>query len=299
VLAYWLPEEENEAASIGLIEIPSKKILREVHLFTGSSLCPLRSKDNQEGGTCTRLKPCSQCRMTIHWQSGGEYLAVKMTRRQTKVQKSDNIHLFRVFEKRKSIPVEVVEVGSQIFAMAWEPNNKRLAVAHGEAIRPSVSFYQVTPSKVKLLETLDSRPVNRFFWSPRGGIIILAGLGSFNGQLEFYDVDNSETLTVFEHFMCTEVLWDPSGRYVITAVSQPLSRTKSESYRYTMENGYKLWTMHGEPLATKIAYDSLYQVLWRPRPTRLLTPAEQKEVKKNRCFHSQMRLPKKELILLI
>lgn len=42
-----------------------------------------------------------------------------------------------------------------------------------------------------------------------------------NGVFEFIDTGN-DTITVMnstEHFMATDVEWDPTGRYVITGVS--------------------------------------------------------------------------------
>jgi hypothetical protein len=45
----------------------------------------------------------------------------------------------------------------------------------------------------------------------QGRHIVLAGLKSFNGQLEFYSVDDAETMATAEHFMCTDLEWDPTG----------------------------------------------------------------------------------------
>ena len=41
-----------------------------------------------------------------------------------------------------------------------------------------------------------------------------------NGVLEFVDTSDMTVMTPpQEHFMCTDVEWDPTGRYVTTAVS--------------------------------------------------------------------------------
>ena len=42
---------------------------------------------------------------------------------------------------------------------------------------------------------------------------VLAGLKAYNGQLEFYNVDDLETMATGEHFMATDVDWDPTGRH--------------------------------------------------------------------------------------
>ena len=42
-----------------------------------------------------------------------------------------------------------------------------------------------------------------------------------------------------EHYRANTVEWDPSGRMVATAVTQPL---EGMVYKFQMDNGYKLWT---------------------------------------------------------
>lgn len=44
-----------------------------------------------------------------------------------------------------------------------------------------------------------------------------SGLKAYNGQLEFYNVDELETMATAEHFMATDVDWDPTGRQVPSA----------------------------------------------------------------------------------
>ena len=42
---------------------------------------------------------------------------------------------------------------------------------------------------------------------------------SMNGVLEFYDTSDVVCMNQAEHFMATDVEWDPTGRYVATSVS--------------------------------------------------------------------------------
>ena len=42
---------------------------------------------------------------------------------------------------------------------------------------------------------------------------------SFNGVLEFYDTGDMTLMNSCEHFMASDVEWDPTGRYVTTSVS--------------------------------------------------------------------------------
>ena len=40
-----------------------------------------------------------------------------------------------------------------------------------------------------------------------------------NGVFEFYDTGDMTCMSTGEHFMATDVEWDPTGRYVTTSVS--------------------------------------------------------------------------------
>ena len=40
-----------------------------------------------------------------------------------------------------------------------------------------------------------------------------------NGFFEFIDTNDMTVMNSREHFMATDVEWDPTGRYVVTGVS--------------------------------------------------------------------------------
>jgi len=84
-------------------------------------------------------------------------------------------------------------------------------------------------------------------------------------------VNVMQTIGEAEHFMCSDIEWDPTGRFVATSVSH---------WRHQMENGYNMWSSHGRPLG-HIKHDKFYQLLWRPRPPTLLTEHKEKEVRRN------------------
>lgn len=69
---------------------------------------------------------------------------------------------------------------------------------------------------------------------------MLSGLKSLNGQLEFFNVDEFEVLAAVEHFMATDVEWDPTGRYVASSVTSI----------HQMENGFNMWSFNGRLLYT-------------------------------------------------
>uniref|UniRef100_A0A7S4MRK3 Eukaryotic translation initiation factor 3 subunit B n=1 Tax=Odontella aurita TaxID=265563 RepID=A0A7S4MRK3_9STRA len=270
ILAYWAPEHGNAPAHVDLIELPTRKKLRQKNLFN-----------------------VTKCSMV--WHEQGTYLGVKVTRH-TKSKKTlyNNLELFRLSEP--GIPVDMLEVKDAVMAFAWEPRGSRFATIHAEnptAAKVNVSFYDmmkkekpdnkkkknaaqakgqlsksVGGSKETVLvpelhkvRTLEGKQCNCIFWSPAGTQIVLASLGdSASGTLEFYDAD-SESLVVKEHYRANQVIWDPSGRTVATCVSQPIG---GGHFKFAMDNGYYLWSFQGRQLHQE-SFETFHQLQWRPR----------------------------------
>ncbi|KAK2643511.1 hypothetical protein Ddye_025274 [Dipteronia dyeriana] len=143
-----------------------------------------------------------------------------------------------------------------------------------------LSFYSMRTAHntgwVSKLTTLKGKQANALFWSPSGRFIVLAGLKGFNGQLEFYNVDELETMATAEHFMATDIEWDPTGRYVATAVTSV----------HEMENGFNVWSFNGK-LLYRTLKDRFFQFLWRPRSPSFLTPEDEEEIAKNLKIYSK------------
>lgn len=211
----------------------------------------------------------------LFWHPQGEYLCVKVDRfTKTKKTTYTGFELFRVNEKE--CPMEVLELenkSEKIVAFAWEPNGHRFCVVHGDGPRPDVSFYTMRDGnncKVKHVKTLKGKTVNGVYWSPQGRNLVLAGLKTMNGQLEFFNADEMETLATAEHFMCTDIDWDPTGRYVATSVTSSVP----------MENGFNMWSFNGK-MQYRAPRDRFFQFLWRPRPPTLLSAEQEREIQAN------------------
>jgi len=268
------PEQKNSPAHVDLIELPSRKKLRQKNLFN-----------------------VTNCSMV--WQNDGEYLAVKVTRH-TKSKKTlyNNIELFRLNET--GIPVEMLDMKDAVMSLTWEPRGSRFAMIHAEnpsSTKVNVSFYDMMKkneattkkgkkgpqkqtatlvSELNKIETLEGKQCNCLFWSPAGATILMAGLGdSASGTLEFYNVD-SKALTVKEHYRANQVLWDPDGRSVTTCVSQPV---EGGHFKFAMDNGYILWSFQGKQLFQQ-SFETFYQFQWRPR-AKLLSKHQSADVKKD------------------
>ncbi|KAL5189952.1 Eukaryotic translation initiation factor 3 subunit B [Glycine soja] len=97
ILSLFVPDlcGENQPASVSLVQIPSKEELRQKNLFSVSDY-------------------------KMHWQSNGEYLAVKVDR-YTKTKKSTytGFELFRI--KERDMPIKVLELENK--------NDKTIAFA--------------------------------------------------------------------------------------------------------------------------------------------------------------------------
>jgi len=205
----------------------------------------------------------------MHWHPQGHYLCVKVDRTsKTKKSTYADFQLFRIREK--DIPIEQIEIKENIVAFAWEPRGNRFAVIQGEMPRPDVSFYAME-KQVRHLKTVEKKSANHLFWSPQGSFIVLAGLHTLNGALEFFNANDMETMGNEEHFMATAVEWDPTGRYVTTVVSH---------WRHQLENGYNIYSFQGK-LLKHVLKDKFYQLLWRPRPFSPLSDERVQYIKNN------------------
>jgi len=262
IIALWTLEKDNNPARLVLVEIPSRKELAA------------RSR--------------TQVEAKMHWQSNGDFLCLLVTKlSKTKKKGATNLEIFRI--RDKDIPVDVVDVPDTVKAFHWETGGKRFAVITTDDTghKPKLLFYALGADKFENVRTLDL-PSNLFtdvVWAPGGQYFVCAAIGASGtsgGDLIFGGLmpDNKlEILHRDEHFMLTHVEWDPSSRYVITAVTQPM-RDEVGGFKYQMEAGYAIWTFQGRQLH-KIAKDKLFAASWRPHPPPLIDDKQQESIRKN------------------
>jgi len=254
ILAYWVAEDKDVPARVVLLEIPSRNELRVKNLFN-----------------------VADCMM--HWQKSGDYLCVKVDRYKKILPEGHDIkyagmyYNFEVFHMaEKQIPVDTVKIEETVHAFSWEPIGSKFAVIHGSSQSLNVSFYGLKKGQgPELLKKYERKTANHIFWSPTGQFVVLAGLRSMNGVLEFIDTSDFTSMGSGEHFMCTDVEWDPTGRYVVTGVSW---------WAHKVDNAYWLWNFQGKILK-RSNVEKFCQLVWRPRPPTLLSKEQQKDIRKN------------------
>jgi len=257
VIAVWTLEKDNNPARLVLVEIPSKKELAS------------RSR--------------TQVEAEIHWQSEGDYLCLQVTKLgKTKKKGSTNLEIFRI--RQKNIPVEVVEVQDFVRGFYWETKGNRFSVLTTDESghRPKLLIFMLDAEKYHTLVSFDlpTNSFNNFFWAPEGQYFVCAAIGP--GDLLFGGLTADGKLEVLhkdEHFMLTDVQWDPSSRYVITSVTQPM-QNEMGGFKYSMEAGYAIYTFQGRCLF-KQQKEKLWQISWRPHPPSLLSASHQAKIRKD------------------
>lgn len=258
VIAVWTAEQENVPARLSLLEVPSKKELK----------------------SATR----TQVEASVHWQSQGDYLCLLSTKLSKQKKKGvTNMEIFRMRER--DIPVDIAEVKDSVKGFFWETKGSRFGVLTADEAgqKPKLLIYQLGKETCDQIVSLDlpSNSFNNMFWAPEGQYFVIAGIGQ--GDLMFGGITPDNKLEILfkdEHYMVTNVEWDPSSRYVLTSVQQPMRNDDLGSFKYSMEAGYAVWTFQGRRLYQH-QKEKLHKVAWRPHPPSLLSAKQGDEIRRN------------------
>jgi len=257
IISAWILEKGNNPARLVLVEIPSRRELAS------------RSR--------------TQVEASMHWQSEGDYLCLLNTKlSKTKKKGATNLEMFRI--RDKNIPVDIVEIKDTVTGFYWETKGSRFAVLTTDegGLNPRLLLYQLGKEKCEQISStnLPSNSFNNFYWGPDGQYFVCCAIG--HGDLLFGGLTPDNKLEIShkdEHFMLTDVSWDPSGRYVLTSVTQPM-QNEIGGFKYSMEAGYAIWTFQGRQLH-RAQKEKLWQVAWRPHPPSMLANQKQQDIRKN------------------
>lgn len=276
IVSYCVNEEKTVPARVVLMELPSKNEIRSKNLVN-----------------------VVECKM--YWQNMGDFLCVRVERyKKMNIVKEDdkdttrysglyyNFEFFRIREKE--IPVDSLEIKENCYDFQWEPNGQRFAIIYGEGTnRTTAAFYRIenaignTAGKIVLIKELKNRTCLQLCWSPAGQYCVLATSASKQSSAgcscEFVDVQQNDVVSLnkMEQEHMTDFEWDPTGRYFSTYTSY---------WNYRSENTYMMWNFQGKSIS-KVPFDRLYKLSWRPRPVTPLSAEQIKEVRKNLKQYSE------------
>jgi len=261
IISAWIPEKDNIPARLVLIEVKEdSKGVPERTEIAGKNLFNVRDA-------------------SMHWQPEGRYLCVKAMR-MSRSKKTGQVHLeiFRVMEK--NVPVETVEIKECIKSFHWETKGHRFAILttddNGHNLK--AQFYNISDKETQQVASYDCHAgISHVCWAPAGGYVVLAAIPG--GDLIFAQLDDKNKLDILnkdEHFLLTDVTWDPSSRYFFSAVTQSMAT----GIRYQTESGYKCWSFQGR-LLYQAQKEKLFQIAWRPHPPSLLTEKDKAAVRAN------------------
>jgi len=252
ILAWWCPEVGNSAACVRLMRLPERKVVREKNLF--------------------QVKSCK-----MHWHPEGTFLCVQVTRvSRTGRTEFTNFQLFRMAER--DIPIQMVEVRDDVRDFSWEPKGTRFSIIHGEGSKFAIDFYDMGPEgtvEPAKIDTVEDKNHNRVIWSPNGTYCVMASLQLTACQIDFYDAEYTSIMASQEHYRCTDICWDPSGRLVATVVA-----TGFDGSGAIGDNGYNLWSFQGNAVHVETK-SKFFSYEWRPRPKSLLSEKQVRTVIKN------------------
>lgn len=263
LLSLWIPENGDAPGRLLLVDIPSRREVASKNVFNVK-------------------------RVWMNWQPRGDFMALRtiIARKKGKKTKTETtqIEVFKVREK--SIPVDTISVeGASVKDLFWEKGtiaNRFATLDVDESTTgQTLKFYQVPIKGAKRdTELVAALPVpqniNTFEWSPAGQYFVAASKGP-DGALLFGCLNDQNKVEIThkdEHLDLTNILWDPSGRYVTTAV---LISPAPNSYRYGTNAGFRIYSFLGR-LQYRFTNEKCQQFLWRPRPPSLLPPRQIEEV---------------------
>lgn len=261
ILSAWVPEKNNIPARLQLIRMPGRIELAAKNLF-------------------------SVREATMHWHPEGKYLCVNAMR-MSRSGKTGNTHLeiFRVLEK--NVPVETYEIKETVKSFHWETNGNRFCILTTDDVGHGLkaTFFALSERECEKVASyeLQGTSVTHVQWAPAGQYFVMAAIPG--GDMIFGQLDANNKLDILhkdEHFLLTEVIWDPSSRFVISAVTQAMNT----GIRYQTEAGYKTWSFQGR-LLYQFNKEKLFQIFWRPHPPSLVSEKQQLDIKANLKSYSK------------
>uniref|UniRef100_A0A3P9HW57 Eukaryotic translation initiation factor 2A n=1 Tax=Oryzias latipes TaxID=8090 RepID=A0A3P9HW57_ORYLA len=142
-----------------------------------------------------------------------------------------------------------------IYDVAWSPSSTEFCVVYGFMPAKATIFNL----KCDPLFDFGTGSRNAAYYSPQGHILVLAGFGNLQGQMEVWDVKKYKQVSKPQASDATHFSWCPDGEHIVTATCSP---------RLRVGNGYKIWHYTGSVLHqwnTSSGFE-LLEVRWQSFP---------------------------------
>ena len=302
-LAVWSPEGSNEPASLVIVALPSREEITAKKLFsTGDSPAEIwwhplgdfvalkasrlltRSKKTgrnvleiirlrEKGCPSEPIEGFGTSIVSAAWEPVNNGRLALVVGDEKKVAPSatnptgiSTEYKLKIYSVQAGKPVEeptkenvVALLNASFNSVVWSPNGQHFVHFQG-------------PVPVKIGGEISAYAPDR-----RTGTT-----GNPNGELLFYSSTAAglELLRKEEHMNMNRAIWDPSGRFLVTAVELSVHEKNAPSYKMEQYAGYCLWTFQGRSLK-KVEGVRLWNVEWRPHVGELLSGKEKKTLLKS------------------
>ncbi|ETO27046.1 hypothetical protein RFI_10088 [Reticulomyxa filosa] len=291
LLAYCSRALGNDAAKVTIISLPSKKAERVQTLGFDAGITHVYWQSEGKYLAVTighvegkRLRKNSIGILAVHQENMPWQLTESMMK-----------FCFNFdFSQIKLLAVQYL-----LTFFAWEPDSNRFGILHNDLDNPDVSFYQIkqptNPVKlcymfiyyicVYIFFFFFKKKNNNNNWEHTKQLRYQKEKQTiYSGHQEAEDVGYNLCKLRFasnniyygykkSHEGAVELHWCPSGRYVITAATQPIGTKTSGS-----DTGYTVWSCQGDQLF-KHTIHYFFQILWRPRPKEIRLESKEDEKK--------------------
>jgi len=195
----------------------------------------------------------------------------------------------------------ITKISVSFFQMVRGTRGNILTLSASEDKKKNKPEKQFKKNEVHFLFKLENCKCTSLHWSPEGNFVILARIpktsqfdemidpsvvAGNSTNMEFIDVDSMKSYASMELKNVNTIQWDPSGRFVATAMcSRPVQLVK---------NKVTIHTFLGQVISFN-EYDAEIDFKWRPRPKLLLSEAEKKRIITEDLKRSEEELQSKDI----
>jgi len=315
IIAVWSPHKGEIPARLTLVDIVTREELQTKSRTNFSAVMEWQSEGDF---LCIALSKLTKAEMAAYGVGGKKaskeldmedeiHGAPQDIRQKEKsliggekptMKNAKKLEIFRMREK--NIPVESVDVDEVIKGFYWEPKGNRFALlTEGQtAQKTNLYFFSLEANKCVQVGQfeLPSGAYNNLFWAPDGQYFVIASITGDNDYMDAHKTGELmwgrltpspehkvDMLYKDEQYNLTNVEWDPSGRFVLTSVVQPITHA---SAALGQDTGYNIWSFQGR-LMHRVMMEKLYHAAWRPHPPTYLTSEKERDVRKNLKAHSK------------